>query len=152
MKPQKVKKRYKTISARAASLLRRGEGADVDWKRNVKFDAEDIVAFANSAAGGAILLGVEEIKGPNNIQESKIVGCDISDVARLTIVNKAADCSPPVKIDLYIENTNADAFWRIEIPSGPHKPYCTKQGIYKTRGDGRNIAILPDDLLALVSS
>ncbi len=74
MKLQKVKNKYKTISTRAALLLKRGEGTDVDWKRTLKFDPEDIVAFANSSAGGAILLGVEEIKGPNGIQQSKIIG------------------------------------------------------------------------------
>jgi len=149
MKPQKVKKVYKTISKRAASLLRRDEGVDVDWKFNEKFDHEDIVAFANAPDGGAILLGVAEGKGPNNRQVSKIQGCDVSDTTKLIILGRAGDCSPPIHVNLYIENADTRPFWRIEIPTGNHKPYCTKKGIYKIRGDGKNNPLLPDELLAL---
>ena len=149
MKPQKVKKVYQRISTRAAALLQKDEGIDVDWKRNTEFKAEDLVAFANSAAGGVLLLGVDEIKGSNGRQVPKIVGCDVGDQARLTILNKAGDCAPPIQVQLFIENNSKAPFWRIEIPSGTHKPYCTKQGVYKVRGDGKNSPLLPEELLSL---
>ena len=90
----RVKKFYQTLSRRAKELVARDEGADVDWKQTDKFDSEDIVAFANSFAGGAILLGVAETKGPNGRQVPKIIGCDSrrrSDVAsaeRMTSARK----------------------------------------------------------------
>jgi ATP-dependent DNA helicase RecG len=149
MKAMRVKKIYQTLSKRAKELLARDEGVDVDWKQTDKFDSEDIVAFANSFAGGAILLGVAETKGPNGRQVPKIIGCDISDNSKLKIINKAGDCYPPIHVELFIENANSLPFWRIEIPAGKHKPYSTKSGIYKTRGDGKNASLLPDDLLSL---
>jgi hypothetical protein len=78
-----------------------------------------------------------------------LVGCDIGDKSKLVILQRAGECIPPVKVELYIENTNGKPFWRVEIPSGKHKPYCTKQGIYKIRGDGKNNPLFPEDLLAI---
>jgi hypothetical protein len=48
-----------------------------------------------------------------------------------------------------VENSGSTPFYRIEIPSGPHKPYCTSGGTYKTRGDGRKETLHPPQLLAL---
>ena len=39
--------------------------------------------------------------------------------------------------------------FRIEIPSGKEKPYCTAGGTYKIRGDGRTNTLFPGRLLSL---
>jgi hypothetical protein len=144
-----MKATFRTLSKRANDLLAKSEGFDVDWKRDEKVDPEDLVAFANSREGGTILLGVRETEGQNGKQVPDIAGCDISDRARLSIVNKARDCSPPIDIQIFVENEAKCPFLRVEIPSGQHKPYCTKAGRYLTRVDGRNSALMPQDLLAL---
>jgi predicted HTH transcriptional regulator len=40
-------------------------------------------------------------------------------------------------------------FYRVEIPPGRNRPYCTSGGTYKIRGDARNEALTPDKLLSL---
>ena len=62
--------RYRTVTKRARQLLHREEGFDVDFKRNSKVDTDDLVAFANSSGGGAILLGVEEQTGDSGPKSS----------------------------------------------------------------------------------
>ena len=57
--------------------------------------------------------------------------------------------TPPVDIEIFTENTNQCPFFRIEIPSGNQKPYCTLGGTYKIRGDGRTNALLPGRLLTM---
>ncbi|MEZ4672175.1 MAG: ATP-binding protein [Anaerolineae bacterium] len=52
---------FKGITSRAKSLLAREAGLDVEFKQAVDALAvEDLVAFANSAAGGSILIGVAD--------------------------------------------------------------------------------------------
>jgi ATP-dependent DNA helicase RecG len=139
---------YKGISRRAQLLLARSEGLDVEFKRSIKaIDAADLVAFANSESGGAVLIGVEEVTDSEGHQKGKPVGCDIGDGPKLQILNKAMNCVPPVSIRLVVENTGGVPFYRIEVPSGKLKPYCTSGGTYKIREDGRVSALLPDRLL-----
>jgi len=140
-----------TISARAKSLLEREEGFDVEFKQSAaSLDASDVVAFANSANGGAILLGVREEGGAGGRQIGTVIGCDTSDKAKLQILDKALSCQPPVPVELFVENTQSTPFFRLEIPSGLQKPYGTSGGTYKTREDGRVRALTPSDLLALL--
>src|SRR5262249_32811883 len=91
------------LSPRAKELLGRPEGVDVDWKRDNKLDPEDLVAFANSTDGGAILLGVEEGDRTGR-QAARICGCRIGDGAVLEVMNKAKDCLPPIEVHVYTEN------------------------------------------------
>lgn len=142
--------RFKTITKRARKLLNREEGFDVDFKRNSKVDTDDLVAFANSADGGAILLGIEEHTDVDGRQRSKINGCQLSDKTRLNITNRANSCSPPVELELIEENGSRTPFVRLEIPSGKSKPYCTPSGTYKIRGDGQNRALLPNEVLQIL--
>src|SRR5262249_10559769 len=129
---------YKTLSQRAKQLLSREEGFEVDFKRALSgLEAEDIVAFANSKAGGAILIGVDESKGADGRQAGIIVGCPVGDYDKRKILDKAHQCVPPVDVTVHVENRSDKAFYRLEIPSGPNKPYCTSGGTYKIRGDGR---------------
>lgn len=138
------------MSEKVKLLLAREEGYDVDWKSNVKgLNSEDIVAFANSKDGGSILIGVDEELDRNGRQIPTIVGCKLSDENKMTIMSKALQCRPPIEIEIIKENTIKKSFYRIEIPSGSHKPYCTQKGVYKIRDDGLNKAITPNKLLSI---
>lgn len=141
---------FKGISKRARLLLKRGEDKNVDYKEKSKgLQAEDIVAFANSITGGAILIGVQEVEGKNRKQKGEIIGHPIDDGSKLQIINKALSCSPPIQIEIYVENLGANPFFRVEIPSGSQKPYSTNSGTYKVRVDGRNNPLLPEQLLEM---
>ena len=72
------KTEYKGVSKRAKLLLKQEEGFDVEFKLG-QLDVKDIVAFANSVNGGAILLGVEEQTKRNGRQMAIIRGCDVGD-------------------------------------------------------------------------
>lgn len=140
---------FKKISDRAKFLLNKEEGYDVDFKQSLSgLDSSDFVAFANSENGGAILIGVKEIE-KNGRQRGKVVGCPVGDTEKMSILSKADSCIPPVETEVYIENSENKPFYRIEIPSGLEKPYCTSGGTYKIRGDGRNNPILPRKLLSM---
>ncbi len=141
---------YMSISRKSRALLNRQEGLDVDFKMTIKaVEATDLVAFANSEKGGTILVGVGEAEDENSMQKGKIIGCLVGDKERLFVLSKAESCVPPVEVNLIIENYARKPFYRIEIPSGKEKPYCTAGGTYKIRGDGRTNTLLPGRLLSL---
>ena len=141
---------YVTISQRARSLLSREEGFDVDFKRSLSgLEADDIVAFANSKGGGAILVGVDETRSADGRQVGVVVGCPVGDSEKRKILDKAHQCVPPVDLTVHVENRKEKPFYRIEIPPGANKPYCTSGGTYKSRGDGRKNTLYPTSLLAL---
>lgn len=141
---------HKKISQRARKLLASGENSDVDYKRDVGgLHPEDLAAFANSPKGGAIMVGVREARSSDGSQRGEIVGHPIDDGTRLKIIQKAQYCSPPVHVEIHIENGASKPFLRIEVPSGTQKPYSTADGTYKIRGDGRNNPLLPEQLLKL---
>ncbi len=123
----------------------------MDFKESVSgLSSDDLVAFANSELGGTILLGVRERPDCNGRQVSEVIGCEIGDKARLSILGKASSCVPPVHVTIILENSEGRRpFLRVEIPSGPAKPYCTSGGTYKIRGDARNETLTPDRLLQL---
>lgn len=143
------KRKYLGTSTRAEILLNKEESFDVDFKSNSEISIEDLVAFANSELGGTILLGVDEIEDKDGTQKGRIIGCNVSDATKLKIVNKANQCIPHVNISIHIENSKSKPFYRIEIPSSKNKPHCTQKGIYKTRGDGANKPLLPQELLRI---
>lgn len=96
---------FQGISKGARDLLTAGEGKDVDYKEQVRgLHAEDLVAFANSEHGGAILVGIREISGHNTKQKGEPIGLVIDDDSRLQIMGKALSCSPPyTNRDIYRE-------------------------------------------------
>jgi predicted HTH transcriptional regulator len=141
---------YMSVSRKSKALLNRQEGLDVDFKLTIKgVEATDLVAFANSEKGGTILVGVGEIEDGNSMQKGKIIGCSVGDKERLYVLSKSESCVPPVEVNIIIENYARKPFYRIEIPSGKEKPYCTAGGTYKIRGDGRTNTLLPGRLLSL---
>lgn len=141
---------YQGISERAKRLLNEQEDRHVDFKQSAAgMDTEDIVAFANTPTGGTILLGVEEAQKPDGRQYGKVIGCAVGDQERLSILSRAESCIPRIEVDVITENLGDKPFFRIEIPSGPQKPYCTSRGTYKIRGDGANKPLTPRRLLGL---
>ena len=143
---------YRGITKRSRQLIARQEGIDVDFKRQTRgIESVDLVAFANSDVGGAILVGVDEATSESGVQRGVVVGCPVNDSAKLSILNKAEDCVPPVEIEIVVENLNRNPFLRVEIPCERNcsRPYCTKRGLYAIRGDGRTKALLPGRLLTL---
>ena len=141
---------YETLSERARSLLNRQEGYDVEFKESLNgITPEDIVAFANSATGGAILVGIRELKTEDGRQRGEIRGCTVGDREKLAISSRAQSCLPPVEVEILVENASDKPFFRVEIPSGSAKPYCTAGGTYKIRGNARTNALTPSKLLAM---
>ncbi len=141
---------FKGISKRGKELLAQGEDKHVDYKLKAKgLHAEDLVAFANSKEGGSILIGIGEASDSNGQQIGVPEGIRTDDETKLQIMGKALSCSPPVQIELFAENVSHKPFYRIEIPSGSHKPYCTNSGTYKIREDGRNNPLHPEQLLTM---
>lgn len=144
------KHEYGTLSQRAQSLLNRSEGYELEFKEALHaLEPEDMVAFANSPEGGVVLMGVREIEARYGRQRGEIVGCAVGDPEKLSILNRAESCVPPIAVDVFIENADRKPFFRVEIPSGPNKPYCTAAGTYKIRGNGRTLPLVPSRLLAM---
>jgi len=138
------------ISDRARRLLSRAEDHDVEFKKSMLgLQSDDFVGFANSKTGGAILIGVHGTKHGTGRWGAAIAGCAIGDPERRKILATASECVPPVPVSIFVENRAEKPFYRIEIPPGPRKPYCTAEGIYKIRNNGRNQTLYPPQLLAL---
>lgn len=145
-----LKSEFNTLSARAKALLERSETFDVEFKESVSgLESSDIVSFANSERGGTILIGIRETESPNGQQRGEIIGCPIGDKEKLKILGKVNSCIPDVYVEIYVENLNSKPFFRVEIPSGADKPYCTSGGTYKIRGDGITQNLTPNQLLNL---
>jgi hypothetical protein len=141
---------YNRISQRAKQLLATGEDKFVDYKEKVAgLHSEDLVAFANSDEGGVILIGVREATAPDGRQFGKPIGHRVDDTTRLQIMDKALSCSPPLQIQVVIENLGSKPFYRIEIPTSKQKPHATSNGTYKIREDGRNNSLYPEQLLKI---
>ena len=106
-----------------------------------------LVAFANTEAGGSILIGVKETTGRNGKQIGVPIGIAVSDNAKLIIVNRALSCVPPLKVKIIVENINSKPFFRVDISGGAQKPYSTDGGVYKIREDARKKPLHQDALL-----
>ena len=142
---------YRTLTADTKRILNGQEGRAIDFK--VKPDgvkAEDFVALAN-AQGGTILVGVEEQTNSKGKQSGRLVGCSITDKVRQGFISTAASCRPAIDISVRIENsTSKQPIYRIDVPAGGEKPYCTSSGLYKIRAEGQNIAIDPPLMKAII--
>lgn len=144
-----IKKRIKNLSKLTRELLAEGESVRSDFKRLPDgISTDDLVAFANSEAGGSILAGVDE-DVVDNAQIGIVRGCDVSDASVLQVLNKAVSCIPPVLIDVYIENLDDKPILRVEVPPSQTKPHCTPKGVYSRRDGARNRPLHPSELLRL---
>jgi len=141
---------FKGISNQGRRLLAQQEGSQLDFKAHPDgLHSEDLVAFANSEAGGTILIGVSETVTEDGLQGTEVTGCEIGDNAKLAILNRASACLPPVHVEIFFENTSETPFIRIEIPTSTRRPHCTASGTYKIRVDGRNLAMGPSEMLGI---
>jgi len=144
-----IKTRIKKLSKLTRELLAEGESARSDFKRLPDgINADDLVAFANSDAGGNILAGVDE-QVVDKTQTGIVRGCNVSDATILQILNKAVSCIPPVSINVYIENLDYKPILRVEVPPSETKPHCTPKGVYCRRDGARNRPLHPSELLRL---
>jgi len=142
---------FQGISEGTRKLLEGQESRRVDFKTDPgAIDADDLVAFAN-AEGGTILAGVAETAEESGIQRGTIVGCEVSDGMKQSIMGKASSCRPSIDIRITVENSgNPLPIMRVDIPEGELKPYCTSSGTYKIRSEGRNAAIDPPLMRAMI--
>lgn len=148
MTNHKQRAEYKALSARAKALLKRSETFDVEFKESISgLESSDIVSFANSERGGAILIGIREVVSQKGQQRGEIIGCPIGDKDKLKILSKVNSCIPEISAEIFVENLNSKPFFRLEIPAGEDKPYCTSGGTYKIRGDGITQNLNPTQLL-----
>jgi hypothetical protein len=139
------------ISDRAHRLLNRADGLDVEFRKStVELRGDDLVGFANSRDGGAILIGVHETRDSSGRRRGFLAGSPIGDPERRRILAQAKQCVPPVPVSIFEENRAERPFYRIEVPSGQRKPYCTADGVYKIRNNGRNETLYPAQLLDLL--
>ncbi|TIX43045.1 MAG: ATP-binding protein, partial [Mesorhizobium sp.] len=144
-----IKKRIKNLSKLTRELLAEGESVRSDFKRLPDgISADDLVAFANSEAGGQILAGVDE-QVVDKAQIGVVRGCNVNDATVLQVLNKAVSCIPPVSIDIYIENLDDKPILRVEVPPSQTKPHCTPKGVYCRRDGARNRPLHPSELLRL---
>ena len=142
---------YRSLTKETKQIINGYEGREVEFKRQSSgVSVEDFVAFTN-ASGGVILIGVDEKQDDNGRQYGEIIGCDISDRERLSIVGKALSCKPPINIIFRIENSSGKKpIIRIDISEGENKLYWTSSGVYKIRSEGQNIGIDPQLLKAMI--
>lgn len=145
-----VKRELDQLSERTRQMLAATESVNVDFKRDASgIKSADLVALANAAGGGTLLVGVEEYTAAEGVQRGRVVGCEVDDNARLILINKATECYPSIDLQLFVENVQDKPVMRIEIASGPLKPYCTPRGEYTIRAEGRNRALYPEELLLI---
>ena len=145
-----LQKRTRALSKITKALLLAGESERADFKRAPDgVSADDLVSFANTEAGGNILIGIEEIADPAGAQRGQVVGCDIGDQTILQILNKATNCIPPLAVEIHIENLSAKPILRIEVPSSENRPHCTPKGVYCRRDGSRIRALHPPELLKI---
>lgn len=141
---------YQELSPETKRLLAGQEGRGVDFKAKPEgVKPEDFVAFANGR-GGCILVGVEERTGENGEQYGEITGVLVEDRVRQGFISMAVSCRPAIDIDIRIENLGGLPIFRIDIPEGTQKPYCTASGLYKIRAEGQNIPIDPAMMRAII--
>lgn len=145
------KSNYATLRKETKKMLSGGEFIDVEYKKSIGgLDPEDLVAFAN-ASGGTILVGVSEYKDPTTgLQYGVIVGCDVSDRARTSIISRANSCQPPVQVDIVAENVKKKPIFRVDISEATRKPCCTSGCTYKIRVSGANIGVDPELMTSLI--
>jgi predicted HTH transcriptional regulator len=128
-------------------LLTRPEGLEVDFKRDAEaVKQDDLVAFANS--GGVILVGVDESKGRNGVQNGLVVGCDVSDRECNKIVSRASQCRPAIAVKVTIETHGRLSIFRVDIPKGGL--HCTPHGTYKIRRDGQTDIVEPSTMAQII--
>ncbi len=143
-----AKTEFQGLTNRTRKMLNATENLTLDFKREAGgVKSSDFVAFANAQDGGTLLIGVDEYTTDAGLQRGQVVGCCVDDKARLSLVNKALECTPSINVEVYVENLRAKPILRIEIPAQQNRPFCNSRGEYSIRANGRNRALYPTELL-----
>lgn len=135
------------------SIIERGEGVKVDFKRELYLDyesckkelAKDVCAIANSSGGrGYIIVGVED-------KSKKIVGVEESKVINEERIQQiiSTRCEPPIPIT--VENIEIDDknLIIITIYDGGQKPYQIREsGAFYVRRGSTNDVMRKAELVA----
>ena len=103
-------------------ILSEGESYTVEFKKNAdKSLSSEVCAFAN-ASGGRIFIGVDD--------DGRIVGTDVSNIARSRIQDTINQIEPHLSVDIDILNN----IIVVMVPEGTHKPYSCSKGFYLRSG------------------
>lgn len=139
------------LSISSNNQLAGHENRNVEFKSRISaIKPEHFVAFANGG-GGSLYVGVAEGSDDDGCQYGEIIGCDVCDLTKQRLINMAASCRPCIDVTVYVEKSGDDIYFlRVDIPEGKFKPYSTASGLYKTRIDGRNMALEPEQLRDMV--
>jgi len=106
------RKSWKHLSGRMRAILD-GEAEDaVAFVQLVDDVDADLLAEIANEGGGALVLGVEDDGGAG----SRIVGCPTDDATHHRLLATAAECVPPLTIELFEENTARTPLLRAEVP------------------------------------
>lgn len=105
---------YKHLSGRARGAM----GGEIEDAVTLlseldEVDAPLIAALANDG-GGVVLVGVAVGEDGG----CEILGCAVDDEALASVAGAAAECIPPVPVEMVAENTAREPFLRIEVPGG----------------------------------
>lgn len=142
-----------------SSLMKLGENVEVDFKREPSSDLPShIVSFANSSTGGYLLIGVEETTSSSGAQEGTLwngKGIELTDDNKLRVMNRVQECRDGLvdEVDLTPVDFGSNyGVYVLFIPSGKSKPYCTQNGRYTIRSNGRLSPLFPTILRRLLTS
>lgn len=140
-----------SFRADTIKMIEGQETRDIDFKESAgDLETEDLVAFAN-AHGGTILIGVRDMHDASGMQCGEVIGwAGNYDGERLKVMDKAANCLPPIKLTVNREHDGDKYIMRVDIEEHLSKPCCTQKGLYKTREDGKNRGIAPTEMTALI--
>lgn len=106
---------WKHLSGRARDLLA-GEAEEAVVLVGGLDEVEPgLLSFVAGEGGGAMLVGVAEDESGAGV----VVGCATDELARQRVLDLAAECEPPLAVEVYAENTARQPFLRVEIPAGP---------------------------------
>jgi len=111
------------------SIAQSGEGYNAEFKVSVPSKvrelAGEVCAFAN-AAGGTILLGVDDT--------NEIKGIEISNSKRSAIQDVLNQLNPHLYCPFYFVRVHGKEIGVIDVPSGLKKPYTLSGAIYIRQG------------------
>ncbi|MFC1505776.1 helix-turn-helix domain-containing protein [Thermoproteota archaeon] len=149
MRRSKNHQSYSRIRTQTMRMIRGEEGVIIEYKQSVDaIEQDDLVALAN-ANGGTILVGVKELRRAGR-QYGEVIGCEVGEVARRKLLNKAAGCLPPVDIQIIVEGSGRRRILRVEVTEESKKPCCTASGTYKIRKNSTKLAIDPDLMTSII--
>lgn len=114
-------------------------------------EEEDLVALANTADGGSIVLGIESKKRGRKAVLT-VTGCALSVAVRKAITGKAEACIPPVAVAVSEAVHGGKKVVRIDVEASAARPHCSSRGAYVVRDGGATVPLTREQLAALLGS